>query len=60
MKLLDQVPRPVSTLSEDVQPDVELVTVADRRSLIVVNRKVIRVLPGVNIIPLSGIEPSSR
>lgn len=36
------------------QPDVELVTVADRRSLIVVNRDVIRDLPGVNIIPLSG------
>jgi hypothetical protein len=30
------------------------VTVADRRSLIVVNREVIRNLPGVNIIPLSG------
>jgi hypothetical protein len=39
---------------EDAQPDVELVTVADRRSLIVVNREVIKNLPGVNIIPLSG------
>jgi hypothetical protein len=39
---------------EDREPDVELVTVADRRSLIVVNREVISNLPGVNIIPLSG------
>jgi hypothetical protein len=36
------------------QPDAELVTIADRRSLIVVNRSVLRTLPGVNIIPLNG------
>ena len=36
------------------QPDVELVTIADRRSLIVVNRLVIRHLRGVNIVPLHG------
>jgi hypothetical protein len=54
VKLLDHEPHPASTDGEDAQPDVELVTVADRRSLIVVNREVIRNLPGVNIIPLSG------
>ena len=36
------------------QPDVELVTIADRRSLIVVNRAVINHLRGVNIVPLHG------
>ena len=36
------------------EPDVELVTVADRRALIVVNREHIRHLPGVNLIPLRG------
>jgi len=54
LKLLDKEPRRASTLDEDAQPDVELVTVADRRSLIVVNREVIKNLPGVNIIPFSG------
>jgi hypothetical protein len=54
MKLLDQEPHPASARGEDSQPDVELVTVADRRSLIVVNREVIRSLPGVSIIPFSG------
>ena len=39
---------------QDEEPDVELVGIADRRSLIVVNREVIRNLPGVNIIPLNG------
>jgi hypothetical protein len=55
MKLLDQEPRPASRHAELLaQPDVELVAVADRRSLIVVNREVIRNLPGVNLIPLGG------
>jgi hypothetical protein len=36
------------------QPDAELVTIADRRSLIVVNRAVVKSLPGINIIPLHG------
>ena len=36
------------------QPDAELVTIADRRSLIVVNREVFKSLPGINIIPLHG------
>ena len=38
----------------DAEPDVELVTVADRRALIVVNREHIRHLPGINLIPLRG------
>jgi hypothetical protein len=54
VKLLDNEPRPSSARRPDIQPDVELVTVAERRSLIVVNREVISNLPGVNIIPLSG------
>jgi hypothetical protein len=56
LKLLDEKgPHRASRRDdEDAQPDVELVTVADRRSLIVVNREVIKNLPGVNIIPLSG------
>jgi hypothetical protein len=54
VKLLDQESAVRSERHGDVQPDVELVAVADRRSLIVINREVIRNLPGVNIIPLSG------
>jgi hypothetical protein len=54
VKLLDKAPPSATPRGEDTQPDVELVTVADRRSLIVVNSEVIRNLPGVNIIPLSG------
>jgi hypothetical protein len=54
IKLLDKESHQVSRRAEEAQPDVELVAVADRRSLIVVNREVIRNLPGVNIIPLTG------
>lgn len=36
-----------------VEPDVELVKIAARRFLIVVNRSVFRRLPSVNLIPLS-------
>ena len=39
---------------EEPQPDAELVAIADRRSLIVVNRTVFKSLPGINIVPLSG------
>jgi hypothetical protein len=54
LKLLDKEPSRALRPREEVQPDVELVTVADRRSLIVVNREVIKNLPGVNILPFSG------
>lgn len=40
--------------AEKPQPDAELVTIADRRSLIVVNRAIFKRLPGINIIPLHG------
>lgn len=53
VKVLDGESRPTRQ-REDEQPDVELVTIAERRSLIVVNREVISALPGVNIIPLYG------
>src|SRR5471032_1003010 len=54
VKLLDKAPVPDSPRGEDTQPDVELVSVAERRFLIVVNRELIRHLPGVNILPLHG------
>jgi hypothetical protein len=56
MALLDkQTPEPASRRGlRRAEPDVELVTVADRRALIVVNREHIRHLPGVNLIPLRG------
>jgi hypothetical protein len=43
-----------AAVEPDAQPDVELVTIADRRSLIVVNRAVINHLRDVNIVPLHG------
>jgi len=56
MMLLDkEAPEPAPRRAErEAEPDVELVTVADRRSLIVINREHIRHLPGVNLIPLRG------
>jgi hypothetical protein len=41
-------------VADKPQPDAELVSIADRRSLIVVNRAVFKRLPGINIIPLHG------
>ena len=43
-----------SAQADEEQPDVELVTIADRRSLIVVNRTVFQHLKGVSIVPLHG------
>lgn len=54
VNLLDNGSVPASAPHHDDQPDVELVAVSDRRFLIVVNREVIRDLPGVSIIPLNG------
>ena len=51
VSLLEKSPARPSDQS-GVLPDVALVTIADRRSLIVVNRAVFRRLPGVSIIPL--------
>jgi hypothetical protein len=39
---------------KDERPDVELVTIGERRSLISVSREVVKSLPGINISPLSG------
>lgn len=50
VKLLEKAP---GGARRPKQPDVELVTIAARQSLIVVNRAVFRRLPGVNIIPLT-------
>ena len=52
--LADEGGGPTARRKKEVQPDVELVAVADRRYLIVINQEVIRTLPGVNIVPLSG------
>ena len=54
VQLLDGEAQPSRSGGDDKQEDVELVTIAERRSLIVVNREVIASLPGVNIIPLYG------
>jgi hypothetical protein len=51
--LLEKSPAGASK-EADPHPDVELVTVADRRSLIVVNKSLFRRLGGVNILPLHG------
>jgi hypothetical protein len=51
--LFEKAPTRTSSATE-AQPDAELVTIADRRSLLVVNRAVFKSLPGINIIPLHG------
>jgi hypothetical protein len=53
--LFEKEPRRLSASAQDrVQPDVELVTIAERQSLIVVNRSVFKRLPGIQIVPLDG------
>ena len=51
--LFEKTPAGASSAPESDR-DAELVTIADRRSLIVVNRTVCKSLPGINIIPLHG------
>ncbi len=51
--LVERRGRPPEAHPGDVSPDVELVTIGGRQSLIVVNRAVFRRLPGVDIVPLS-------
>jgi hypothetical protein len=51
--LFEKSPRPPSAATHP-QADAELVKIADRRSLIVVNRAAVRALPGINIIPLDA------
>lgn len=43
-----------ASANEQPQGDAELVGIADRRHLIVVNSAVVKRLPGVSIIPLNG------
>lgn len=50
--VFEGAPNSADESSEDVQPDAELLKIADRRSLIVVNSVIIRSLPGVAIVPL--------
>jgi hypothetical protein len=52
--LFEKSPRPAVASVHDPQPDAELVRIAERRSMIVVNRAAFRSLPGVNIIPLDA------
>jgi hypothetical protein len=52
--LFEKSPARNASVEPEPLPDVELVTVADRRALIVVNRAVFRRLPGVSIVPLHG------
>jgi hypothetical protein len=52
--LFEKSPRQPAPQHLDAQPDAELVKIADKRSLIVVNRAAFRSLPGINIIPLDA------
>ena len=45
---------PAGAAAAGKQPDVELVAIADRRSLIVVNRDAFKALPGISVVPLHG------
>jgi hypothetical protein len=53
VKLFEKGPARTSSAAKPV-PNAELVTIAERRSLIVVDRAVFKSLPGINIIPLHG------
>ena len=52
--LFEKAPRRIHAVAPDGQPDAELVKIADRRSLIVVNRAAFKSFHGVNIIPLDA------
>jgi hypothetical protein len=51
--LFEKAPMRAAAAAEP-HADAELVRIADRRSLIVVNREAFKSLPGINIIPLHG------
>lgn len=53
VKLLEGSQAAAATMPPAAHPDVELVAVGGRRSLIVINRVTIPTLPGVNLLPLS-------
>ncbi len=46
--------RPARGSASRAGQDADLVTIADRTSLIVVNREAIRNLPGIHVVPLHG------
>jgi hypothetical protein len=51
--LFEKLPNSAASISEP-RRDVELARIAERRSLIVVNRAILKSLPGVSIVPLTG------
>jgi hypothetical protein len=46
--------RPARTAASPAERDADLVTIADRKSLIVVNRETFKHLPGIHVVPLHG------
>jgi hypothetical protein len=46
--------RPARASASLPEQDADLVTIADRKSLIVVNREAFRHLPGIHVVPLHG------
>lgn len=52
--LFEKRPPRDASANERQPPDTELVGIAEHQSLIVVNRSVVKSLPGVQIIPLNG------
>ena len=52
--LFEKAPKRVQASDADGHADAELVKIAERRSLIVVNRAAFRSFPGVHIIPLDA------
>lgn len=52
--LFEKAPRRIPAQESNGQPDAELVKIAERRSLIVVNRAAFKSFPGVNIVPLDA------
>jgi hypothetical protein len=52
--LFEKSPKASAAPVSNHQPDAELVKIAERRSLIVVNRAAFRSLPGINIVPLDA------
>jgi hypothetical protein len=52
--LFEKRPPRGTSATDKRPPDTELVSIADRQSLIVVNRSAFKSLPGIQIIPLNG------
>jgi hypothetical protein len=54
VSLFEKTPHWPPPARHDHQPDTELVKIAGRRHLIVVNRAVFRSLPGISIVPINA------